>query len=119
MNIASGKDLKPTCHLTGWWIPARSWLMSSIYSCGSGGVIGPFSLQSEFIYSTLDTEFMGDADLYGWYVFASYFLTGESRPYKTSNGTFDRIRPNQNFLDDGGMGAWKLRYAIQAWIWTM
>ncbi|MGI6457112.1 MAG: porin [bacterium] len=79
----------------------------------AAGVIGPFSLQSEFIYSTLDTEFMGDADLYGWYVFASYFLTGESRPYKTSNGTFDRIRPNQNFLDDGGMGAWEiaLRYS--------
>jgi phosphate-selective porin OprO/OprP len=98
MNIASGKDLKPTCHLTGL-VDTGTFMADEQHLLGAeaAGVIGPFSLQSEFIYSTLDTEFMGDADLYGWYVFASYFLTGESRPYKTSNGTFDRIRPQSEF----------------------
>lgn len=40
----------------------------------------------------------------------SYFLTGESRPYKKSAGCFDRVRPKKNFAWKGerGPGAWEL-----------
>ncbi|MGH8772857.1 MAG: OprO/OprP family phosphate-selective porin, partial [Burkholderiales bacterium] len=45
-------------------------------------VKGPFSLQGEYIFTRLDRENdRADLDFNGWYVFASWFLTGESRNY--------------------------------------
>ncbi len=40
----------------------------------------------------------------GVYVQASYFLTGESRNYKTSVGSFGRVTPNNSF--DPASGHW-------------
>ncbi|HHB52673.1 MAG TPA: hypothetical protein ENK75_06520, partial [Saprospiraceae bacterium] len=37
-----------------------------------------------------------------YYAFASYFLTGEHRPYK--HAAFGRVKP-QNDIDNGGLGA--------------
>ena len=55
--------------------------------------------------------------LNGYYVYASYFLTGEHRRYKKSSGAFDRVKPFTNFFrvrtGDGvqtGWGAWELAY---------
>lgn len=63
-------------------------------------VQGPFSLQGEYlgvdVSRTLAPDFTGD----GWYVFGSWFLTGESRPYK--GGAFGRVKPR------GEHGAWEL-----------
>ena len=82
-------------------------------------VWGPFSLQGEAILATgfdgvglvgedtFDKDEIEDATLFGYYVFLSYFLTGEHRPYSTSSGTFDRPRPKRNFLR-GGAGAWEV-----------
>jgi phosphate-selective porin OprO/OprP len=80
-------------------------------------VLGPFSLQGEAILATwfdcvgfegtFDQDEIEDATLFGYYVFVSYFLTGEHRPYSTSSGTFDRPRPKKNFLR-GGLGAWEV-----------
>ncbi|MFQ6034421.1 MAG: OprO/OprP family phosphate-selective porin [Sedimentisphaerales bacterium] len=70
-------------------------------------VAGPFSLQGEFIHSNVDLT-SSSADLDGYYVQASYFLTGEHRKYKTSTGTFDRVKPKENFLFGDGPGAWEL-----------
>ncbi len=45
----------------------------------------------------------------GWYVQASWILTGESRPYSTTNGAFGSPKPRIPFsLDGGGWGAWEL-----------
>jgi phosphate-selective porin OprO/OprP len=77
-------------------------------------VCGPLSFQSEYVGSALDRH--NDDCLYfdGAYGQVSYFLTGEHRPYRTSNGTFDNVRPNKNFRQDGGVGAWELavRYSF-------
>jgi phosphate-selective porin OprO/OprP len=73
-------------------------------------VYGPFSIQAEYMHAFADGA--GDnADFWGFYVFGSYFLTGEHRPY--AKGAFQRVRPNCNFLEDGGLGAWEiaLRYS--------
>ncbi len=70
-------------------------------------VWGPFSLQSEYLYAKASALEGEDPSFQGFYVFASYFLTGEHRPYKTSAAAFDRVKPKKNF-GAGGAGAWEL-----------
>lgn len=67
-------------------------------------VRGPFSLQAELLGIDVSRR-TGDFTGGGWYVFGSWFLTGESRPYK--GGAFGRVNPR------GGQGAWEvaLRYS--------
>jgi phosphate-selective porin OprO/OprP len=74
-------------------------------------VIDSFSVQSDVVVADFSGADSGDPEptFWGWYVEASYFLTGERRNYKTRMGTFDRIRPASNFWDDaGGSGAWQV-----------
>ncbi len=73
-------------------------------------VDGPFSLQAEWATSIVESRshFLDDPQFWGASVQASYFLTGEHRPYKKSSGTFDKIKPLENFSYDGGAGAWEL-----------
>ena len=79
-------------------------------------VYGPLSVQAEYTKAMVDTTLGGDADFDGGYVQASYFLTGEHRPYRHENGIFDRITPNKNFgwKSVDGWGAWELaaRYSF-------
>jgi len=71
-------------------------------------VTGPFSLQGEFMAATADAP-GENPEFYGWYAYASLFLTGEHRNYNRARGAFDRMRPKRNFLDgEGGAGAWEL-----------
>jgi phosphate-selective porin OprO/OprP len=76
-------------------------------------VYGPFSLQGEYLHAFAQASEAKDPDFDGVYVYGSYFLTGENRVYKTSDGAFDRVNPSQNFDGNGGLGAWEvgLRYS--------
>jgi phosphate-selective porin OprO/OprP len=69
-------------------------------------VQGPFWVQSEWIQAS--TSGAASADLSGWYLQAGWFLTGETRPYKRSEGVFDRVKPASDFLSGGGAGAWEV-----------
>jgi phosphate-selective porin OprO and OprP len=72
-------------------------------------VNGPFSLQSEFANTALQRK-DGEDDannLWGGYLSASYFLTGEHRNYEPKRGVFDRVKVERP-LQDGGLGAWEL-----------
>lgn len=79
-------------------------------------VYGPFSVQSELFYTHGDAPAgFYDRDLYGAYVYGSWFLTGENRVYDQRSGSFCRVKPNTNFwivkTCDGccaGWGAWEL-----------
>jgi phosphate-selective porin OprO/OprP len=72
-------------------------------------VVGPFSAQAEYMRAFLDSSAADDPEFSGFYVFASWFLTGESRCYKEGEGKFDRVKVRRNFLaDGGGSGAWEL-----------
>ncbi len=57
------------------------------------GVAGPFSIQGEYIGTEVvrDNDFR-DVGFHGWYVFLSWFPTGESRNY-LENGVIGGIRP--------------------------
>ena len=78
-------------------------------------VIGPFSLQGEYFDAGVDRDTGGDLDFNGFYVFTSYFITGESRPYLASKASFGRVKPKKNFnlKSCSGLGAWEvaLRYS--------
>ena len=79
-------------------------------------VLGSFSVQGEYTQNEVDVA-SGIANANptydGWYVDASYFLTGESRPY--SDGVFGRVKvKNPVFGGSGGWGAWQVagRYDV-------
>ena len=78
-------------------------------------VFGPFSLQGEYYNARVNRDTGGDLNFSGFYVFTSYFITGESRPYIASEASFGQVKPKRNFgLKTGsGLGAWEvaLRYS--------
>lgn len=79
---------------------------TNLYGLEAALVYGPASVQAEYIASDVDSSRWGDPTFSGYYAFVSYFLTGESRPYR--GGAFSRVRPKSNFGSEGGMGAWEV-----------
>jgi len=71
-------------------------------------VYGPFSAQTEYLRTDVSGRGYNDEALDGYYGYATYFLTGESRNYKAKTASWDRIKPNRNFDMKGGIGAWEL-----------
>ena len=68
-------------------------------------VQGPFSAQAEYMAAFVeerDAAISDDLIFHGGYVYASYFLTpGDRRQYSRSTATFGRVRPVNNFGDNG------------------
>lgn len=87
-----------------------------LYGAEVAWVNGPLSIQSEYMLTNVHQTGGPDVAFHGAYVFLSYFLTGESRPYKRTLGAFNRVSPQENFFRvrtaDGGMGqgsgAWEV-----------
>ena len=72
-------------------------------------VYGPFSAQSEYIRTDVSGHGYGNGvALDGYYGYMSYFITGESRAYKSKTGAWDRLKPTHNFDGKGGFGAWEV-----------
>ena len=70
-------------------------------------VMGPISLQGEYIRTHLDRNSSSSVVFDGWYTYATWTLTGESREYDTGNGRFRTIMPIKSFGNEG-IGAWEL-----------
>ena len=72
-------------------------------------VDGPFSAQAEIIRSGVNAETAGNLVFYGGYAMASWYLSGESRPYDRGDGTPGRLIPHRNFAfgPEGGWGAFE------------
>jgi phosphate-selective porin OprO/OprP len=81
-----------------------------LYEGEAAFVQGPFSAQAEYFYATTHRGEDGPTpNFYGWNAQASWFLTGESRPYDKTKGVFGRIKPKSNFDGGGeGWGAWEV-----------
>jgi phosphate-selective porin OprO/OprP len=73
------------------------------------GVFGPLTVAGEAGRLWLDRFAANNAHFSGYYGYAAYMLTGETRPFK--GGNFDRIRPFKELGKDG-LGAFEiaLRY---------
>lgn len=77
----------------------------------AAAVYGPFSIQAEYGRAGIARSDgrLTDLDFDGYYVFGSYFLTGESRNYYPRFGTFWRVNPEEPFsLSKNQWGAWEL-----------
>lgn len=105
---------RPESHLVDELLDTGNLFVNSAEVIGAelALVRGQFSLQGEYVHVFVD-ELRGedeDPELHGFYVFASYFLTGESRAYNLKEGAFGRVRPLRNFdwQEGGGSGAWEL-----------
>ena len=64
---------------------------------------GPFILTSEYIQSNVQSSTFNDPSFNGYYVVASYTITGELRPYNKRSGTFKRVYV-ANGVNSGGWG---------------
>ena len=76
------------------------------YGVEFGVLHGPLWAAAEFAQLKADDD-AGDPTFSGGYAEVGYFLTGESRGYKASKGTWNRPKVS-NSLSDGGMGAWAI-----------
>jgi phosphate-selective porin OprO/OprP len=80
---------------------------SNLISGELAWVWGPFSLQGEYFHAFTNGE--GNPNFWGYYIYGSFFLTGEHRSYDTPNGVFTSIKPKQCFNPfRGGWGAWEV-----------
>lgn len=90
---------------------------------GLEGVVnlGPTQLVGEWQNIWLERATGRDVNLWGGYLYWSYFLTGEHIPWSRKSGTIGRVKPFQNFFlvntcddcVDSGWGAWNvgIRYS--------
>ena len=80
---------------------------ATAYSLEFASVYGPFSLQSEFMQQQIYRQHENNLNFNGFYIYASWFLTGESRNYDSTEGIFGHTKPKHN-LHQGGTGAWEI-----------
>lgn len=66
-------------------------------------VYDALSLQGEYMQVGVERDRQrSDPDFNGWYVYGSWFVTGEHRRYNVKKGNFKQIRPKSKY------GAWEL-----------
>lgn len=58
---------------------------------------GPFSVLGEYSYAWVDSPASGDPQFFGYYLAASWVLTGESRPYDRTVGYARRVMPTHRW----------------------
>ena len=68
---------------------------------------GPFLLSSEYTRTNVDNPALGKPSFDGYWVAASWVLTGEMRAYNQKSGTFGGV-PVSKSMYQGGKGAWEL-----------
>ncbi len=101
---------RPEAHFTGRFVDTGTFAAdrATLYDLELAGVFNSFWFAAEHLQAEVDAPLVGDPTFAGSYIQFGYFLTGEHRRYKTSNGEFDRLKPKSNFLRDGGKGAWEI-----------
>lgn len=67
------------------------------FGAEAAAVLGPVSIQGEYMWVSLDRSDNPDPDFGGWYAQASWTLTGESRRYSRRSGTFRGIDPKRKW----------------------
>lgn len=82
---------------------------TTVVAAESAWISGPFSVQGEAIHSFVQQNGGSTLNFGGFYGEASWFLTGESRPYNPTAGDFKRLVPLHDFhFGQDGWGALEL-----------
>ena len=68
---------------------------------------GPLWIASEYTTTAVDNPDLASPDFDGYWIGASWVLTGEMRPYNKKSGTFGNV-PIARTVYQGGKGAWEL-----------
>jgi phosphate-selective porin OprO/OprP len=110
---------KPEANLAPAYVAASALPAETVDLVGAEAawVRGPLTISGEYTTAMIEAPSSGAAepDFSGYYVQASWFLTGESRPYRKASGCFDAIKPRENaFGKDHGLGAWEVAARISA-----
>jgi phosphate-selective porin OprO/OprP len=79
---------------------------SDLFGLEAAVIRGPFHLHGEFMNMSIDGP-AGNPSFGSGFVNAGYFLTGETRAYKSSSGSFARTSP-ETPVSAGGAGAWEI-----------
>jgi phosphate-selective porin OprO/OprP len=83
-------------------IPSNS---QQLFNLQAAAVYGPFSVQGEWFATTVQQTGAGVVLLHGFYVYASYFLTGEHRGYERRIGGFGPVSVHRPLIRSGHCGA--------------
>ncbi len=103
--------VRPESHLAPRIVDTGKFPAGSIQLGGleAALVYGPASLQAEYNAARVGEPKRASPVFTGYYVQASWLLTGENRRYKNSIGSFSEVLPEQPFQPKGGGGgAWEL-----------
>ena len=79
----------------------------TFYGFEAAYVYGPFSLQGEYGWLSAERAAGADQEMSSWYIDGIWNLTGESRNYRSSDGSFQRPTV-RSAVGDGGWGAWQI-----------
>ncbi|MDA1273242.1 MAG: porin [Verrucomicrobia bacterium] len=107
---------RPEAHLAPPYVDTKDFGATALYlsNVESLWTFGSVSLQAEYFRAWVNAVSGLDPGFDGFYVFGSWFLTGEHRPYVASEGIVGRVQPLRNFsFRGGGFGAleFALRYS--------
>jgi len=95
----SGGDMRyasrPEARFVGFLVDTGTLEASRVNLLGLevAAVRGPMWLQAEYIHSKVSAQSLDNPTFKGTYVQVGWFLSGESRPYRTNSGIFQRLRP--------------------------
>ena len=101
-NILDVSDSPASPFLPTVSIPATS---QQLYNFQAAGVRGPLSLQGEWSATAIQQRGGGLVFFHGFYVDASYFLTGEHRGYDRTAGAFSRVAVRRPLVRNDGAPA--------------
>jgi phosphate-selective porin OprO/OprP len=101
--------VSPSSHLADDVIETGDMRIENINGFDAEGafVYGPFSAQGEYLVLATDAPLLDDPTFGGFYAYGSFFITGESRAYKTYRAVFDRVKTKRDFICvKKGAGGW-------------
>lgn len=106
---------RPEVHDTHRFVDTGSFDADSALALGLEAALveGPFSLQGEYMRTSVSVPTDDSPTFSSYYLQATCFLTGEHRKYKPKSGGFSRTKPHSDFLtmtedEKPHSGAWEL-----------
>jgi len=102
---------RPETHLGSYLVDTGKLTASKVDVLGfeAAAILGPASLQAEYMQAVVDLTDDDAVRLSGYYVTATWLLTGEHRAYSRKSGAFTKLKPAREFDPaQGGPGAWML-----------